>query len=657
MPQPTLSAHASRNPTQPVQEPRHRQQSQATKASKALAAEGRQEKDMALEARFKAIFDQREDDIKALAQEFNKPEKYIRQVLENGVRYTNKRGPNLKNAIRHDLAVKARENGEASNLLDIDLRGQEYEDYKDSLTEEEKAALLEQLAESKHVKEHGVRATNRAVALDAMQTANQVGRVLIALRARTGVRAIAFFTRGHVEDTSAPCIVDSGDAKDFFPDVLKTSSLDVARKFELWSCTRDKAVNENSVHVVRSRVADLTTDGLRQITNNPKQEMSWQNYDVKIVHELGVELAGWPEKIPLRRPSKIPADDIRRILDKMRAGSIKWVVLTPAQRKEVAENVEKLRESGALKKRKARSDKNTTRGKYKRRKTTATSQEADEDQRDNSDDGSDDDDDDDENDSDDNGDVATRTRKTKKVPAVSTSTPAVSASTPAAPTSAPAVPTSAPVVPTSAPAIPTTSIPTAPASSAPAVPRSSGFPAVPGMYAPLYASDAAFGTPSPYNAAPFLGSYDPNDPNDFRGLDSDLMPPFATGAGPLGDFSSGGDDRWLLNPSNTYPGWVDGAGGGWSVPQFAPGFDQTNDGSGWVGAGNAGLGLGGEGRLQLGSSRKGVHKKNNGGGRAEDGNGKAGTGGRDSGGDSKYSGGQFDGGDGGLMARWRRSGD
>jgi hypothetical protein len=57
------------------------------------------------------------------------------------------------------------------------------------------------------------------------------------------------------------------------------------------------------------------------------------------------------------------ADAARRILDKLRSGTIHWVALTRSQRAEVAGEVEVLRESGAVKQRKQRSDKNKPRTK------------------------------------------------------------------------------------------------------------------------------------------------------------------------------------------------------------------------------------------------------------------------------------------------------
>lgn len=109
MPRPaTPSAHASRNPSKPAQQPRKRQ-SQATKASRALATAQRLDQDLALEAKFEEFFQDRENTIVTLAKDFSKSEAYIRKVLTNGVRYGGKRAVSLKNAIRHELSIKAKE--------------------------------------------------------------------------------------------------------------------------------------------------------------------------------------------------------------------------------------------------------------------------------------------------------------------------------------------------------------------------------------------------------------------------------------------------------------------------------------------------------------------------------------------------------------------
>ncbi|KAJ7814813.1 hypothetical protein B0H14DRAFT_2603859 [Mycena olivaceomarginata] len=234
--EPTLSAHAARNPTKPVQQPRRRQASQASKASRALAAEQRADNDLALTAKFNEIFLQREEDIKTLSSNFSKPESYICQVLENRTHYAGKHAPSLKNAITHRLSKEARENGNAYNAHneEINLSGERYRAYKDSLTEEEKKSLLEDLAESKNIKEHGVRATNKAVALDAMQTTSQIGKVIIALHSCTAVRGFAMFTCGHPDNPAMPSFIESDEASKFFEDTFDCSVWDVCVQSDLF---------------------------------------------------------------------------------------------------------------------------------------------------------------------------------------------------------------------------------------------------------------------------------------------------------------------------------------------------------------------------------------------------------------------------------------
>ncbi|KAJ6533827.1 hypothetical protein DFH09DRAFT_1325674 [Mycena vulgaris] len=311
---PVLSAHASHNLTKPVQQPRQRgQQSDAAKASRALATKIRGDKTAELNNRFKEIFAEREEQITNLAEEFDKTEAYIRQVLENGVHYTKKRATNLKNTIVFELSRVARVEGGDSNMRDVDIKGMEYKAYRDLLSEERKAELIQQLEDHKDLKQHGVRATNKAVAMDAMQTSHQAGRVLINLHSRTGTRGFAMFTRGATDDAAIPCWVDSDNTHLFFPEVLGISVYDMLCKLELWSCNHNKARDGNNLDVVRQQLTEGVEDGLVKITGLKGLKMAWTHYKVDIVHEHGVELAGWPEGVPIGRPSKLPAEVARHL--------------------------------------------------------------------------------------------------------------------------------------------------------------------------------------------------------------------------------------------------------------------------------------------------------------------------------------------------------
>ncbi|KAJ6566688.1 hypothetical protein B0H19DRAFT_1257879 [Mycena capillaripes] len=368
-PPPKLSAHASSHPLELVQQPRKCASkksftalSDAAKASRTAANEEHQLNDLGLEAEFAQRFTDREEDIVNLADKYKKSKKYIRQVLENGVHYTGKHALSIKNAIMHDLSKKAKENGEASNVRNVQISGDDYQAYKDSLSEAEKARLTAQLVEDKGHKLHGVRATNKAVAMDAMQNSNQVGKVIINLHSRTGVHTFSMFSCGHPDNPAMPCFVDSDNARQFFQDVLDMSVYDLVRKYELWCCNQDKSVRQGKEKAALCKfISDTVEEGLRKATGNKTLTMAWHNYKIDIVHKHSVELAGWPTKLTLVRPSKLRGEDVRLVVDRLRNGTMRWVRLTRLQRKEVAVEVEKLRESGATKPRQERSDKNQPR--------------------------------------------------------------------------------------------------------------------------------------------------------------------------------------------------------------------------------------------------------------------------------------------------------
>ncbi|KAJ7866706.1 hypothetical protein B0H13DRAFT_2352340 [Mycena leptocephala] len=360
----TLSTHATRNPTRAVQQPRQRAKSSASKNTQALAAASRGAKSRALEDDIEEFYADFQEKVAALAIKHNRKQLYIKKRLSNGAQFKQRRAASIRNAIMHDLCKKAKEAGEDGSLPTIrdNLSKEEYLEIKENLTSAERARLMKQLTEHQAYKHRSIRATNKSLAMDAMQTANRIGDVLEDLFERTGVRAFAIFSRGSPEDPAAPHIVDSDDARQFFQRSFGKSFVDFVLKFEHWSCTQDTEVKESDdVQNVRKQIVMLILDGLRKIKNKKKIDMDYVNYKVDIRHKHGVELAGWPAGTPFVRPVKLSAEQARSIRDGLKSGTIRWVALTKTQRKELAEEIEGLLAEGPLKRRKQRSDKGKTR--------------------------------------------------------------------------------------------------------------------------------------------------------------------------------------------------------------------------------------------------------------------------------------------------------
>ncbi|KAJ6547647.1 hypothetical protein B0H19DRAFT_1266549 [Mycena capillaripes] len=400
---PALSTIAARNPTRAVQPPRKRGKSGKSNASRAtntLATNESREKRLQLEQEVEDHVIDFQAKVTSLSIKYGRKENYIKKLLGNSAQYAQKRGLNIRNAIMHDLSVKAKEAGDKGDLKTIrtNLSKEEYQEMKAEMTEEEHDRLMKQLAEHRGFKHRGVRATNKAVALDAMQTAARIGDVLDDLFERTGVRAFAFFTRGDPDDPAVPHIVDSDNARAYFQRVFGKSFIDFLRKFEQWSCTLDTEVREkNDADSVRKQIVTLVLEGLRKIKNKKHIGMDYVNYKADIQHKLGVELAGWPSTILFVRPLKLRAEQAREIRDGLRSGTIRWVALSKAQRRDLAEELEELVSDGPLKRRKERSDKGKKRARHEDGSDTEEEEEEDEEdeeeEEDDDDDGDDDDDD------------------------------------------------------------------------------------------------------------------------------------------------------------------------------------------------------------------------------------------------------------------------
>ncbi|KAJ7906804.1 hypothetical protein B0H13DRAFT_2273923 [Mycena leptocephala] len=364
-PTPTVSTYSKRNPARAVQPARKRSKKSgnASKATDALKTAQRLRDRINMDTDVSAFYDYKDMLVKTLATKYNRTVTHFRKLLSNGTQYSTTRGVSLWNAIIHDLSLKAKEAGDSSDLKTIraNFSKEDYEEMKETLSDEEEKRLRKQLREHRELKQRGICSTNRAAAADAMQNANRVGDVLMDLYERTGVRSIALFTHGHPDDPSVPHVVDSDETRTFFQEALGVSVLDVLRLLEQWSCTRDKAT-KNDRDTVQKEVAELLSAGLCKIKNKKAVAMVYTNYQEEIVHKLGVELAGWPTEVKIQRPSKMPAEHARSIRDKLRAGAICWVPLTRGQRDKVAAEMDALRAKGGLKKRKQRSDKGTVRG-------------------------------------------------------------------------------------------------------------------------------------------------------------------------------------------------------------------------------------------------------------------------------------------------------
>ncbi|KAJ7674281.1 hypothetical protein B0H14DRAFT_2656779, partial [Mycena olivaceomarginata] len=268
---PATSTHAIRNPGKAVQQPKPRQPCEKEEARLQRRAY--------------------EQDIET----FNEyRDREIARISKSSFKTTRKK--NLRNAIKHDRALKAKASGEQKSLEEYNGDLQNEVDDGAVFDEESLGKVEPRLA--------GARATNKAAANDARKTSMSIGEQLTNLYERTGVRALAIFSRGNADDDALPQGRDSDNALEFFLQEMGTDQLDVMRKFEHYSCTMDEATRKkNDVKSVR---ADIVEAPHKRAPNTKVVMATPSTTSIRAGH--GVEMAGWPKDVPVERAGAMNAE-------------------------------------------------------------------------------------------------------------------------------------------------------------------------------------------------------------------------------------------------------------------------------------------------------------------------------------------------------------
>ncbi|KAJ7065933.1 hypothetical protein B0H15DRAFT_807653 [Mycena belliarum] len=367
-----LSAHAIRNPGRAVKASRHRARlSIAAKATRALKAAETKRRLQLLEDDVDKFYEWRASEITRMAHAYSVTENTVRKMICNTTQYAATRAPTLRNAIIHDQSLKAKAEGDNKALGELQDDLADAVDAGDItvdpelLPDDEKKRLIDQLVAFRETKKRGVRATNKAAAMDGMAVANGVRDAILDLFERTGIRAFALFSRGSPDDAALPHCVDSDDALQFFQREFDISELDVLRAFERFCCTLDRGAKErNDVASVRKQLVMMLMEGLRKVCGDKSAVMSYDNYDYDIRQLKKCELLGWPDSLPLQRPSKLCAEDARKIRNGLRDGSIFWRRMSKTAHEELTQEHAGKR----MKTRAPRSDRNKPRGPQKKGK-------------------------------------------------------------------------------------------------------------------------------------------------------------------------------------------------------------------------------------------------------------------------------------------------
>ncbi|KAJ7433565.1 hypothetical protein FB451DRAFT_319632 [Mycena latifolia] len=139
---------------------------------------------------------------------------YIKALITNPSQYRTTRKINIRNAIVHDLHLKAQERGEKMTLKDLNALADSV--ILEPRSKQEEARLKNQLETKRKLDRVGLRGNNLSAAADARAVANRIQDKLMNLFERTGTRGVLLLSRGHVDDHFMPTYTESGGSLNFF---------------------------------------------------------------------------------------------------------------------------------------------------------------------------------------------------------------------------------------------------------------------------------------------------------------------------------------------------------------------------------------------------------------------------------------------------------
>ncbi|KAG2124202.1 hypothetical protein DEU56DRAFT_744825 [Suillus clintonianus] len=348
-----MSSWAARNPTRAIIRPRTPppRLTDAQKASRKIKRDQRLERTKHLHDAVAEYLDAQKTKIEALSRAHHVTPKHINDIIGSQTHYRTSRKSQLINALVH---AKAKEMNAGARYSLAELRQMVASDPETkALTREEKERYIAALEEHREKKVISVRANNLAAARDVVATTDRIVKELDDLRVRTGVYGTLFVVRGHINDSIQSAMHGTDNSEDFWEDVYEHPMADFLRQYEQWACTQNQSKSFVSSHSLCTYASSVAVTGKKDIV------MNYHNYETSVIETYGVRLVGWPNGVKFTSPSNIgTVGDIRKLRDALKARTCYWTVLSPAELKAHASELDTRRSAGEVvrKPRKKRSD-------------------------------------------------------------------------------------------------------------------------------------------------------------------------------------------------------------------------------------------------------------------------------------------------------------
>ncbi|KAJ6476171.1 hypothetical protein C8R45DRAFT_1158709 [Mycena sanguinolenta] len=193
-----------------------------------------------------------------------------------------------------------------------------------------------------------------AAANDIAALASRINDELHLAERRTGCRGFAVLTASHSDLDIGAHIVGTDASLKYFPEMQHMDGAAFANKYRTWA-TAERVVRAGPVPTDptkrRSEVVAMIEQGLQEKTGNNKVRMNYVAYERLVMGELGWELLGWPENVPMGAPSKMGsggAAAIWTLWERLSSGTCRWERVSEERRAQIREKYKAYKKKGRV---------------------------------------------------------------------------------------------------------------------------------------------------------------------------------------------------------------------------------------------------------------------------------------------------------------------
>ncbi|KAL0069949.1 pre-mRNA-splicing factor cwc22 [Marasmius tenuissimus] len=148
------------------------------------------------------------------------------------------------------------------------------------------------------------------------------------LSATTGALTFGIVCRSEFGTPVTSGLYGSGNMEHFLQDTFKVSAFDFLLSAESYSCMAHvNGKRLDGVDKLKVAIVGMILKGLRISTGQPKLQMEYKHYRVKLMQKWHVRLTGWPDHIPFLNAHDLKDAEVKELYKLLRSATVRWEVM------------------------------------------------------------------------------------------------------------------------------------------------------------------------------------------------------------------------------------------------------------------------------------------------------------------------------------------